>query len=184
MKAIILFGMPGAGKGTQAKVFLEQGWTQISTGDMLREAVKNKTKLGVIIKDLMAAGQLISDEIVITLVAEKLQEGAEKIVFDGFPRTLPQAIALDNILGMNGTRVSSVIALEVEPETVRQRIIARGQTSGRADDNEETFNRRLEEYYKETSLVLQHYESVNVVSYVDGNKPIEEVSAEIIEITK
>lgn len=184
MKAIMLFGMPGAGKGTQAAALVAQGWTQISTGDMLRQAVKDETELGLQIRDLMGTGQLISDKIVIALVAEKLASKPPKVVFDGFPRTMAQALALDNLLDTINTSISAVIALEVNPDVVRNRIIQRGLTSGRPDDNEAAFLVRLEEYYKETAPVVRHYEPMKIVHYINGNDSIENVSSQIEEILR
>ena len=151
---LVLFGPPAAGKGTQAKrLVTERSLVQLSTGDMLRAAVKSGSELGQKVDSIMKSGDLVSDEIVIALIDEQLetQAGAAGFIFDGFPRTVAQAEALDSVLKKRGESVDSVIRLKVEDEAILGRIAARFEEQGRKDDNPETFKHRLETYNKPVS---------------------------------
>ena len=204
---IILFGAPGAGKGTQAKELTKKyEIPQISTGDILRAAIANKIPLGLEAKKLMDEGKLVSDDIVNGLVEARLQEAdCEKgFILDGFPRTVAQAEALDGILEKFNKKIEKVIALDVSDDEIIERITGRrvSKKTGkiyhikynppvdenpedleqRADDNKETVVKRLEVYNKQTAPVLDYYKKQGKVYTVDGTKKLEEITKDIIEI--
>jgi adenylate kinase len=207
---IILLGPPGAGKGTQAaRLRAERGMVQLSTGDMLREAVAAGTPIGVEAQAVMTAGKLVSDTIVNQLIDEKLDslKVTQGVIFDGYPRTLLQAIALDGILTGHGRRLDQVIELEVDEDALVERISGRftcaacgapyhdslklprdpsvcdvcGSTgfNRRPDDNEATVRKRMAEYRAKTAPILPYYEERNLLRRVDGMAPIHEVAAQI-----
>lgn len=184
---IILLGPPGAGKGTQAQRLVEErGMVQLSTGDMLRAARTSGTEMGKKVAAIMDAGQLVTDEIVIGLIEEKIKEGnAAGFIFDGFPRTLPQADALNELLSRNGAQLEAVIQLEVDDETLVKRIVNRAAEAvaagkeARADDNEESVKIRLMEYYKKTSPLIGYYYAKGDLKTVDGLQSMDQVSADI-----
>lgn len=204
---IVLFGAPGAGKGTQAKQLVKKyGIPQISTGDILRAAIANKTPLGLEAKKLMDEGKLVSDDIVNGLVEARLKEDDCKkgFILDGFPRTVAQAEELDKILAKSNREIEKVIALEVSDEEIIERITGRrvSKKTGkiyhikynppvdenpedleqRADDNEETVKKRLAVYNEQTAPVLDFYKKQNKVYSVDGAKKLEEITKDIIDI--
>ncbi len=210
---IILLGPPGAGKGTQARHLVEmRGIVQLSTGDMLREAKDSGTEMGNRVADVMAKGELVTDEIVIGLIREKLEQGTKGgFIFDGFPRTLAQADALGELLDSTGERLDAVIAMEVNDDALVERITARSTCSGcgevynditkpipadgvctncgqkkefkrRADDNEESLKTRLMEYYKKTSMLIGYYHAKGNLSWVDGLGEIEKVQGAIAAV--
>ena len=204
---MILVGPPGAGKGTQARILVEErGMTQLSTGDMLREAKDSGTEMGNKVAEVMARGELVTDEIVIGLIREKLEADPDGgYIFDGFPRTLKQADALAALLAEEGTKLDRVIELRVDDEALVKRITARSTcancgevynditkpipTDGkctncggtefkrRADDNEESLKKRLMEYYKQTSPLVGYYYAKDLYSRTDGMGEIDEVKA-------
>ena len=184
---IILLGPPGAGKGTQAQHLVEtRNMTQLSTGDMLRAARTSGTEMGKIVADVMDRGELVTDEIVIGLIREKLQEGSEGgFIFDGFPRTLAQADALGELLAENGFALDAVVSLEVEDEILVQRVVNRAREAiaagkeARADDNEDSMRTRLMEYYKKTSPLIGYYHAKGALKAIDGLASIEEVQASL-----
>ena len=184
---IILLGPPGAGKGTQAQHLVEtRNMMQLSTGDMLRAARTSGTEMGKIVADVMDRGELVTDEIVIGLIREKLQEGSEGgFIFDGFPRTLEQADALGELLAENGFALDAVVALEVEDEILVQRVVNRAKEAvaagkeARADDNEESMRTRLMEYYKKTSPLIGYYHAKGALKAIDGLASIDEVQASL-----
>ncbi|MDM8168060.1 adenylate kinase [Roseovarius sp.] len=184
---IILLGPPGAGKGTQAQILVEKrGMIQLSTGDMLREAKDSGTEMGKVVADVMARGDLVTDEIVIGLIREKIQgENAGGFIFDGFPRTLAQADALAQLLEETGQTLDAVIELQVDDEILVSRIVGRAEEAAaagqpvRADDNEESLKQRLMEYYKKTSPLIGYYYAKGQLTAVDGLGTIDEVSAAI-----
>jgi len=184
---IILLGPPGAGKGTQAQHLVEtRNMMQLSTGDMLRAARTSGTEMGKIVADVMDRGELVTDEIVIGLIREKLQEGSEGgFIFDGFPRTLAQADALGELLAENGFALDAVVSLEVEDEILVQRVVNRAKEAiaagkeARADDNEESMRTRLMEYYKKTSPLIGYYHAKGALKVIDGLASIDEVQASL-----
>jgi len=179
---LILFGPPAAGKGTQAKrLVTERGFVQLSTGDMLRGAVSSGSELGNRVKSILEEGGLVSDEIVIALIDEKLNEheGAPGFIYDGFPRTVGQAEALDELLGQRGTQVHKVIRLVVDEDALIERVTKRFEEQGRKDDNPATFTVRLEKYNEDTAPLIPIYAERGVLVEVDGMGTIEEVSGGI-----
>ena len=184
---IILLGPPGAGKGTQAQHLVEtRNMMQLSTGDMLRAARTSGTAMGKIVADVMDRGELVTDEIVIGLIREKLQEGSEGgFIFDGFPRTLAQADTLGELLAENGFALDAVVSLEVEDEILVQRVVNRAREAiaagkeARADDNEESMRTRLMEYYKKTSPLIGYYHAKGALKTIDGLASIGEVQASL-----
>lgn len=184
---IILLGPPGAGKGTQAQILVEKrGMVQLSTGDMLREARTSGTEMGQKVAAIMDAGELVTDEIVIGLIEEKLEAGSEGgFIFDGFPRTLPQADALGELLKSHGQSLDCVIEMQVNDEILVDRIVGRAEEARkagkpvRADDNEESLKIRLMEYYKKTSPLIGYYYHAGDLKAVNGLGEIAEVADEI-----
>ena len=184
---IILLGPPGAGKGTQAQHLVEtRNMMQLSTGDMLRAARTSGTEMGKIVADVMDRGELVTDEIVIGLIREKLQEGSEGgFIFDGFPRTLAQADALGELLADNGFALDAVVSLEVEDEILVQRVVNRAKEAiavgkeARADDNEDSMRTRLMEYYKKTSPLIGYYHAKGSLKAINGLASIDEVQASL-----
>ena len=179
---LILFGPPGAGKGTQAKrLVAERGMVQLSTGDMLRAAKASGTELGRRVAAIMDAGELVSDEVVIDLIEAHLEraEAAGGAIFDGFPRTLAQAEALDIMLKGRGKQIDLVIRLKVDDEALIQRIAGRFAESGRPDDNPESFKVRLGAYNAQTKPLLPYYENLGKLVDVDGMGSIDAVAAAI-----
>ena len=185
---LIFLGPPGAGKGTQAaRIVQKHGIPQLSTGDMLRAAVAAGTPIGVKAKAVMDAGQLVSDEIVIGIVADRIEEADAKkgFILDGFPRTLAQAEALDRMLETKGVKLDSVLELRVDQSKLVDRIVRRAEeakASGqpvRKDDDPEVFKTRLEAYNRDTALVAPYYEKRGQLTAIDGMQGIEQVSAAI-----
>ena len=186
---IILMGPPGAGKGTQAQMLVEsRDMIQLSTGDMLREAKDSGSEMGRIVADVMARGDLVTDEIVIGLIREKLQ-GDKKggFIFDGFPRTLAQADALGDLLAEQDETLDAVVEMRVDDETLVKRIVGRAAEAAaagqpvRADDNEESVRHRLMEYYKKTAPLIGYYHAKGALAPVDGMGSMEEVRAAIAD---
>ena len=187
---LILFGPPGAGKGTQAKILQEEfGLPQLSTGEMLRAAVKAGTRLGQKCKPIMELGHLVPDDIVIGIIGERLDapDCAKGAIFDGFPRTIAQAEALDRMLAARGTPIDAVIELKVNDEAMIDRVKSRireNPGSARPDDNPETLRERLAVYHRNTAPLLDYYLAQGKLLSVDGMAPIEEVAAVIRTILK
>ena len=176
---LILFGPPGSGKGTQSEKLIEKyGWVHLSTGNLLREEIANQTILGLEAKSYMDKGQLVPDEVVIGMIRSALvaNPGAGGFLFDGFPRTVAQSEALDNLLAENSAAINLVIALEVSREELVQRLLNRGKTSGRTDDtNEEIIRNRIIEYENKTTAVADYYAQFNKVAHVKGEGNIEKI---------
>ena len=183
-KIIVLIGAPGAGKGTQAKLIQEE-WklVQLSTGDMLRAAIAAGTELGLKCKAIIDQGDLVTDDIVVGIIAERLDEPdcAGGVVFDGFPRTIKQAEALDGLLSERSTAIDAVIELKVDDEALVGRIVQRSLETGgaRGDDTPETLRKRLEVYHTNTAPLLDYYARQGKLKSVDGMATIPEVAAEI-----
>ncbi len=185
---IVLFGPPGAGKGTQAKILTEQrGWPQLSTGDMLRAAVKAGTPLGKQVEAILTKGELVTDAIVVGIIAERIDQADCRggAVFDGFPRTIAQAEALDEMLAERRKKIALVLQLKVDDAVLIQRAeqrvkdtVAKGGTP-RSDDTPETLKHRLSVYYKNTAPLLEFYGSQGKVVTIDGMAPIEAVTKAI-----
>jgi adenylate kinase len=185
---LILLGPPGAGKGTQAQRLVEQyGIVQLSTGDMLRAAVKAGTPVGLKAKDIMARGELVPDEVVVAIVADRIEEpdAQDGFILDGFPRTVPQAQALDRMLADRGLALDAVIELKVDAAILLKRIenrvaemTARGEPL-RPDDNAEALKKRIDTYQAQTAPLIGYYAGKGVLKTVDGMMPIEKVSAAI-----
>lgn len=179
---IIIFGPPGAGKGTQANLISEEyNIPHLSTGEIFRSAIKNETPLGKEVKSILDAGDLVPDEKVVALVEEELKNDKydDGYILDGFPRTVPQAEAFDNILNKKGKALDAFLQLEVPEEELIDRILSRGE--GRSDDTPEKIKNRLEVYRKETQPVLNHYKKQDVVKKIDGVGSIDEIFDRIKE---
>ena len=173
---LVFFGPPGAGKGTQADRFAARhGVPKISTGDILRKAIEDGTRIGALVRDTLQRGMLVGDDLMISIVAERLEQPdtANGFVLDGFPRTLPQAAALDAMLADRGGL--RVIALVVHVDEVVRRLAERG----REDDDAFVIKERLSVYSRETEPVLEYYRRRRMVTVLDGNRPLDEVTAEI-----
>ena len=182
---LVLFGPPGAGKGTQAKI-LQEDWRlpQLSTGDMLRAAIAAGTELGKKSKAIMDRGDLVPDDVVVGIIGERLDKPdcAKGAVFDGFPRTIPQAEALDNMLTSRGDRIDAVIELKVDDDAMVGRMenrVKENPASARPDDNPETLKNRLGVYHKNTAPLLDFYRRQGKLRFVDGMAPIPQVAAAI-----
>ena len=181
MLNIILFGPPGSGKGTQSiKLIEEYGLKHLSTGDLLRSEISNKTPLGLEVKTLIDKGLLVPDEVVIGMISTALDANpqAKGFLFDGFPRTKEQAIALDKLLKLKQTDIEVVLALEVGEEELVKRLLNRGLTSGRTDDTNEAIIRdRITEYRKKTSVVADYYSEFDKVVKIKGEGTEDEIFA-------
>jgi adenylate kinase len=189
---VILLGPPGVGKGTQAQILVDQlGMVQLSTGDMLREAKASGSEMGKRVAEVMARGDLVTDEIVIGLIEEKLANTeAAGFIFDGFPRTLAQADALESLLKKTGQSLDAVIEMQVDDEILVQRIVGRAEQAKaagqpvRADDNEESLKIRLTEYYKKTSPLIGYYHAKGALKSINGMGQIDEIAQGLGAIVK
>src|ERR1700754_3847094 len=176
---LILFGPPGSGKGTQSeRLIAKYGLKHLSTGDLLRGEIAGQTPLGMAVKNLMAEGKLVTDEIVIEMIDAAIENNPHinGFLFDGFPRTTAQAEALDKLLAQKGTEIAIVLALQVSQQELVKRLLNRGLTSGRSDDvNEEVIAARIAEYEKKTAAVADHYRKYDKVVYVHGEGDVDEI---------
>jgi adenylate kinase len=179
MQNIVLFGPPGAGKGTQSQKLIDKyGFVHLSTGDLLRAEIATGTVLGLEAKQLMDKGILVPDEVVVGMIDNKIKANpdAKGFIFDGFPRTVAQAEALDKMMSENNIKINGMIALVVDEEELTKRLLIRGQTSGRADDqNEELIRKRVQEYNSKTAPVADYYSKQGKYSAIDGIGEIEEI---------
>lgn len=182
---IVLFGGPGSGKGTQSERLIKKyGLHHISTGEVLRDHIKRGTELGKIAKSYIDEGQLIPDELMISILDEVLENEAKDkpgVIFDGFPRTIPQANALNDLLKKRSKELHAVVGLEVPDEELVKRMINRGKQTGRADDNEETIKKRLKVYHDQTSPLKDHYKKEEKYVTIDGNKEIDDIFDTIVK---
>ncbi|MEO7446394.1 MAG: adenylate kinase [Ferruginibacter sp.] len=176
---LILFGPPGSGKGTQSeKLMARYGLNHLSTGDLLRSEISRKTALGQEAKNFMDKGQLVPDEVVIGMISSALDEntGAKGFLFDGFPRTSAQAEALDRLLELKNSSIAVMLALDVSEEELVKRLLIRGETSGRTDDNnEQVIRARIIEYLSKTAAVADYYNQFNKVVMINGEGGINEI---------
>ena len=179
---LIIFGPPGAGKGTQSKYIANKyNLYQLSTGELLRNEIKNKTELGSKISSIINSGELVSDEIVSNLIEKFISNNnyKNKIIFDGYPRTLSQAKILDNLLNKYKKKIDIVLKLSVNLETVKKRIVERQTEDNRADDNEEIAIKRYRTYEKSSDPVINYYKQSNLLKVVNGEAGISEINSEI-----
>jgi adenylate kinase len=182
---LILFGPPGSGKGTQSEKLVEKyGLIHLSTGNLLREEIAAKTPLGLEAKSFMDKGQLVPDEVVIGMIDSSLEhhKEAQGFLFDGFPRTVAQAQALDKLLELKKTNIATVLALDVNEEELIKRLLNRGKTSGRSDDvDESVIKKRLSVYNNETSPVADHYKKAKKFQPVKGEGTVYEIFSSLSE---
>jgi len=176
---LILFGPPGSGKGTQSEKIVQKfGLKHLSTGDLLRREIAERTPLGIEAKNFMDKGQLVPDEVVIGMIDSCLNKnpGAKGFLFDGFPRTAAQATALDRLLTLKKTAITKVLALDVSEDELVKRLLKRGETSGRSDDtNEEIIRKRFAVYKKETSCVAEHYTALGKFESIKGEGTVDDI---------
>jgi adenylate kinase len=186
MKNIVIFGAPGSGKGTQSDKLIEKyGLEHISTGDVLRAEIKRGTQLGRTAQGYIDQGQLIPDELMVSILAsvyDAFGRGHKGVIFDGFPRTIPQAEALKKMLAERGDRVAAMIELEVPEDELMKRLILRGQQSGRADDNEETIRKRLVVYHQQTQPLIDWYRQEGLHHHIDGLGDLDRIFADICAV--
>ena len=186
MKNIVIFGAPGSGKGTQSEMLIQHyGLGHISTGDVLREEIKKGSELGKTAKGFIDNGQLIPDELMVSILAkvyDSFGRGHKGVIFDGFPRTIPQAEALRDMLQERGDRVAAMIELDVPEEELMKRLILRGQQSGRADDNEETIKKRLVVYHSQTQPLIEWYKQEGLHHHINGLGELDRIFADICAV--
>lgn len=183
---LVLFGPPGAGKGTQAELLKEKyNLEHISTGDVFRYNIKNETALGTLAKSYMDKGDLVPDEVTINMLNAEVERNADAngFIFDGFPRTIAQAKALDELMTANDSQINAMIALEVDDEILVERLLKRGKTSGRPDDaNESIIKNRINEYYTKTSILKNYYSGHDKYFGIDGVGSIEDISQRLSKV--
>lgn len=186
MKNIVIFGAPGAGKGTQSDKMIEKyGFGHISTGDVLRDQIKKGTELGKTAKGYIDNGQLIPDDLMISILADVYDSFGNEhkgVIFDGFPRTVPQAEALKKMLADRKHKVAAMIELDVPEDELMKRLINRGKVSGRSDDNEETIKKRLNVYHTQTSPLIDWYEKEGIRHHIEGLGTVDDIFARISSV--
>ena len=185
MKNIVIFGAPGSGKGTQSDKMIEKyGLNHISTGDVLRSEIKKGTELGKTAASYIDNGQLIPDDLMVSILAGVYDSfGNHKgVIFDGFPRTLPQAEALKKMLDERGDKVAAMIELDVPEDELMKRLLLRGQQSGRADDNEETIKKRLVVYHSQTQPLIEWYKREGLHYHIDGLGSLDRIFSDICDV--
>lgn len=173
---IVIFGAPGSGKGTQSELIIKKhGLHHISTGEVLREEIAKGTELGKIADSYISKGRLVPDELIIEILDDMLTDEMLRkgIILDGFPRTIPQAEALAEILSKRGTGVTAVIGLEVDEEELIERLLKRGKVSGRSDDNKDTIKERIQVYHKNTEPLIDYYKNVGLYYPIVGYDTID-----------
>jgi len=186
MKNIVIFGAPGSGKGTQSEKMIEKyGFGHISTGDVLRNEIKNGTELGKTAKGYIDNGQLIPDDLMVSILAH-VYDGFGKdhkgVIFDGFPRTIPQAEALKKMLAERGHKVAAMIELDVPEEELKKRLLLRGKESGRSDDNEATIQKRLTVYHNQTAPLIEGYEKEGIHYHINGLGNVDSIFGDICKV--
>lgn len=184
MLNIVIFGAPGSGKGTQSENLIKKyNLAHISTGDVLRAEMKNGTELGKLAEGYISKGQLVPDEVVIGMLANVLdsKKDAAGVIFDGFPRTIPQGEALAEMLKQRGQDVSIVVSLEVDEPELIDRLLKRGEQLGRSDDNMETIKSRLDVYKNQTSPLKEHYSKTGKLASIKGVGSVDEIFNSIVE---
>lgn len=185
MKNIVIFGAPGSGKGTQSELLVKKyGFKHISTGDVLRAEIKQGTDLGKTAQGYIDKGQLIPDDLMVSILAS-VYDGlgsAEGVIFDGFPRTIPQAEALKNMLAERGSEVDAMLELDVPDDELMRRLIDRGKTSGRADDNAETIKKRLQVYKEQTAPLMAWYEKEGKRHAVQGVGSLDDIFKALCQV--
>lgn len=183
---LVIFGAPGSGKGTQSQNLIDRyGLTHISTGDVLRAQIAAGTELGKIADSYISKGQLIPDSLMADILAaevDRLRPEAKGFIFDGFPRTIPQAGALKKMLGERGEEVNAVIGLEVDDEELTDRLVKRGAVSGRSDDNPETIANRLKVYHSTTAPLRDYYINEGIYRAIPGTGTVDEIFARIAKV--
>ena len=186
MLNLVLFGPPGAGKGTQSNLLINKyNLVHLSTGDILRGEITAGTALGLEAKALMDRGDLVPDEVVIGMISSKLDNNpnANGFIFDGFPRTAAQATALDNLLAEKGTAISAMLSLKVEDAELIRRLLERGENSGRADDkNEAIIANRINEYNTKTAPLKEYYSAQNKLSEIEGVGSVDEIASKLNQV--
>lgn len=185
MKNIVIFGAPGSGKGTQSDKMIEKyGLNHISTGDVLRAEIKKGSELGKTAASFIDQGQLIPDDLMVSILASVYDSfGDHKgVIFDGFPRTIPQAEALKKMLAERGDKVAAMIELDVPEEELMKRLLLRGQQSGRADDNEETIKKRLVVYHSQTQPLIEWYDKEGIHYHIDGLGDLDRIFDDICKV--
>ena len=186
MKNIVIFGAPGSGKGTQSDLLIEHyGLGHISTGDVLRSEIKKGTELGKTAQSYIDKGNLIPDDLMISILAnvyDSFGRGHKGVIFDGFPRTIPQAEALKKMLDERGDKVAAMLELDVPEDELMKRLIKRGKDSGRADDNEETIKKRLVVYHSQTQPLIEWYKNEGLHYHIDGLGTLERIFSDIQKV--
>lgn len=186
MKNVVIFGAPGSGKGTQSEKMIEKyGFGHISTGDVLRSEIKNNTELGKTAKQFIDQGQLIPDELMVNILAnvyDSFGKDHQGVIFDGFPRTIPQAEALKAMLAERGHNIAAMIELDVPEDELMKRLLLRGQLSGRSDDNEETIKKRLDVYHNQTSPLIEWYEREGIRNHINGLGELDRIFSDICDV--
>ena len=185
MKNIVIFGAPGSGKGTQSDLMVQKyGLNHISTGDVLRAEIKKGTELGKTAASFIDKGNLIPDDLMISILAKVYDSfGDHKgVIFDGFPRTIPQAEALKKMLDERGDKVAAMIELDVPEAELMTRLIKRGEESGRAEDNEETIKKRLQIYHQQTQPLIEWYKQEGLHYHINGHGTLERIFDDICQV--
>ena len=186
MKNIVIFGAPGSGKGTQSDKLIEKyGLNHISTGDVLRAEIKKGSELGKTAQQFIDQGQLIPDDLMISILAsvyDSFGRSHKGVIFDGFPRTIPQAEALKVMLAERGDKVAAMLELDVPEEELMKRLLLRGQQSGRADDNEETIKKRLVVYHSQTQPLIEWYKKEGLHHHINGLGELDRIFADICAV--
>lgn len=185
MLNVVIFGAPGSGKGTQSELIIKEfGLDHISTGEILRAEIQNKTELGIIAGQYINRGHLAPDDLILAMLTHALKgkKNTKGMIFDGFPRTIPQAVALKEMLNKQATGIAAMLDLEVEEDELINRLLERGKRMGRPDDNPETIKSRLEEYRLKTTPLVEYYKKENIHYAVKGTGKVEGIFEQIKEI--